>query len=103
MRYRKGPYDTYIMRMCRSLNVPLPKRDVLRMLGQSLELVMVGCMKSTQALMRTKKITPTLAKRGIMSFLRVRAVKPKDIRVVLKMCDDTHTMLKEGTTATLTE
>ena len=95
MRHKNGPYDTYIKRMCRSLNVPLPKRDVMRMLNQSLDLVMVGCMKSTHHLMRAKKITPSLAKRGIMSFFRARSVKPESIKMVLKMCDDTHKLLKE--------
>ena len=95
MLYKKGPYDNYIRKMCRALEVPLPKRDVLRMLGQCLDIVMVGCMKSTQQLMSTKKITPALAKRGIMSFMRGKGVKKEHIRTVLKMCDDTHKMIKE--------
>lgn len=95
MRYRKGPYDNYIRKMCRALEVPLPTRGVLRMLGQCLDLVMVGCMKSTRELMSTKKVTPTLAKRGIMSFLRSKGVKKEHIGTVLKMCDDTREMIKE--------
>lgn len=97
MRLKSGQYDNYIRRMCRALNVPLPKQDVMHMLGQSLELVMVECMKNTNKLMgtRKRKVTPEFAKRGIMSYFRQQNVKQENIKMVLKMCDDTHKMLQK--------
>jgi len=95
MRCRTGPYDNYIRALCRSTGAPVPKRDTLRMFSQIIDCVLFGCTKSTHELMGTKKkkITPHLAKMGIMSFLRGRGAGDDMVKNVLKMCDDTHKML----------
>jgi hypothetical protein len=96
MRFKTGRYDAYVRALGRSLALPLPTRDTLSIFNQVIDYVMIGCMKSTHELMGGKrsKITPRMAKMGIISFFTSRGGKEAAIESALKMCTDTHAILR---------